>query len=271
MKRKLLFTDLDGTLLSTDKTVSLGNLRAIEEMVQKGHKFVVATGRPIQSALQISEKYGWNRDGYLISSFNGGLIYDCGAKKDIEIRSMKKEDAKYILDRAHEMGIHAHTYDKTSVVSEYDTPELDKYIKGIGMPKKVVKNIMTDLSAEPIKTVVISFEGRERLKSFSESIDAFAKGRLNYTFSNPTLLEYEDIQASKCESLIFLADYYNIDISDTIAAGDEENDLSMIEAAGIGAVMANGNPKTKEKADYVTLSDNDHDGIAEIINRFILH
>ncbi|MCR4655860.1 MAG: Cof-type HAD-IIB family hydrolase [Lachnospiraceae bacterium] len=270
MKRKLLFTDLDGTLLSTDKTVSAGNLRAIEEMVKQGHKFVVATGRPIQSALQISEKYGWNKDGYLISSFNGGLIYDCGAKKDIKIRSMKKEDAKYILDRAHEMGIHAHTYDKVSVVSEYDTPELHKYAKGIGMPEKVVGNILTDLLAEPIKTVVISYEGRNRLKDFSERIYDFAKNRLNYTFSNPTLLEYEDIRASKGESLLFLADYYHIDISDTIAAGDEENDLSMIEAAGVGAVMANGSDKAREKADYITRSDNDHDGIAEIIERFIL-
>ncbi len=270
MGKKLLFVDLDETLLSSDKSVSAGNLKAIGAMVEEGHKFVVATGRPIQSALNISRHYGWDREGYYISSFNGGLIYDCGSGKDIRVINMKKEDVKYILDRAHEAGLHAHTYDKESVVSEYDTPELAKYVKGIGMPKKIVRDIITDLSAEPIKTVVISLKGRETLLGFAESINGFTQGRLNRALSNPTLLEYADIKASKGESLKYLADFFAIPISDTIAAGDEENDLSMIEAAGIGAVMANGNPIAKEHADYITTADNNHDGIAEIIERFIL-
>ena len=53
-----------------------------------------------------------------------------------------------------------------------------------------------------------------------------------------------------------------------VAAGDEENDISMIEAAGVGVAMANATPRLKECADYITEQDNDHDGIAEVIDKF---
>ncbi len=270
MRKKLLVTDLDGTLLSADKTISEENLKAIGQMVSAGHKFAFATGRPIQSALKISERYGFNTEGFYISSFNGGLIYDCGKKKDIFIQGMKKEDAKYILDKAHEAGIHAHTYDKTSVVSQYDTRELNRYIKGINMPKKVVRDITEYLTVDPNKAIVISDEGREKLNEFRKSISSFSDGRFSYTFSNPIFLEYSNINASKGASLKYMADLFNIPIEDTLACGDEENDLSMVEAGGIGIVMANGTDYMKERADYVTKADNDHDAIAEVIRNFIL-
>ncbi|HAG70416.1 MAG TPA: Cof-type HAD-IIB family hydrolase [Lachnospiraceae bacterium] len=270
MSAKLLFTDLDGTLLSSDKTVSEDNSEAINEMVRLGHKFVIATGRPIVSALKISDRYGWNREGFYISSFNGGLIYDCGGRRAIFREGMTRADVKYILDRAHEAGIHAHTYDEASVISEYDTPEFRRYIKGINMPGIVVKDIAAYLDTDPVKAIVISYEGREKLERFRESISAFSDDRLAYTFSNPFYLEYSNIRASKGESLKYLAGFFNIPLEDTVACGDEENDLSMIEAGGTGVVMANGTAFMKEHADYITEADNDHGAIAEVIKRFII-
>ena len=55
-----------------------------------------------------------------------------------------------------------------------------------------------------------------------------------------------------------------------MSAGDQENDISMIEAAGVGCAMANAVPACKEAADYITEADCDHDGLAEIIEKFIL-
>ena len=67
-----------------------------------------------------------------------------------------------------------------------------------------------------------------------------------------------------------MADFLGIPVENTIACGDEENDCSMIEAAGLGVVMQNGTDAVKNYADYITTADNDHDGIAEVIDRFIL-
>ncbi|MCR5788603.1 MAG: Cof-type HAD-IIB family hydrolase [Lachnospiraceae bacterium] len=266
----LLATDLDGTLLSSDKSVSRRNLDAITAMVNAGHKFVIATGRPVQSALTIAARYGWDTDGYYISSFNGGLVYDCGRKQDILVHGLKIADVSFILKSAHAEGLHAHTYDKHYVVSEHDTPELARYVKGILMPGKVVPDIRDYLSVEPIKAIVISTQGRERLQAFQQKLSSFSQGRLSYTFSNPTFLEYGHIDSSKGNSVLFLADFFGIEKENIICCGDEENDLSMIESAGLGVVMANGTDFMKERAGYVTENDNDHDGIAEVIHRFIL-
>lgn len=269
--RKILFTDLDATLLSSDKTVSEGNLRAIGEMVRLGHKFVLASGRPLLSVLKIAGRYGWDAPGYYISSYNGGLVYDCGEKKDILVHSLGLEDVQFLLSEAHKAGLHAHTYDREHVVSLYDTPELNRYIKGIAMPKLVIDDLAKHFAGDPpIKAIVISYEGRERLSAFQKSVRGYTDGRLSYTFSNPNFLEYAHILSSKGASLTFLADFLGIPVENTIACGDEENDRSMIEAAGLGVVMQNGTDAVKNYADYITTADNDHDGIAEVINRFIL-
>ncbi|MCR5406711.1 MAG: Cof-type HAD-IIB family hydrolase, partial [Lachnospiraceae bacterium] len=59
MSKKILFTDLDGTLLDSNKNISPEDLEAIKELTASGHKFVISTGRPIQSAVKIAQRYGW--------------------------------------------------------------------------------------------------------------------------------------------------------------------------------------------------------------------
>ena len=56
-----------------------------------------------------------------------------------------------------------------------------------------------------------------------------------------------------------------------VACGDEENDISMVQIAGVGVAMANARKELKDAADYVTVNDNNHSGIAEVINKFILN
>ena len=67
-----------------------------------------------------------------------------------------------------------------------------------------------------------------------------------------------------------MCDYLQIPIENSVAAGDAQNDIAMLEAAHVGAVMCNAFPGIAEHGNYVTESDNNHDGVAEIIHRFIL-
>lgn len=69
--------------------------------------------------------------------------------------------------------------------------------------------------------------------------------------------------------MINLCNELNVHVKNSVAAGDEENDISMIKAAAVGVCMANGSPVVKECADYITENDNNNDGVAEIIERFI--
>jgi hydroxymethylpyrimidine pyrophosphatase-like HAD family hydrolase len=67
-----------------------------------------------------------------------------------------------------------------------------------------------------------------------------------------------------------MADFYKVPVADTIAVGDEENDCPMIEAAGVGVAMSNASQVAKDIADYVTANDNNHSGITEVIEKFVL-
>ena len=270
MDTKILFTDLDGTLLDSDKNISEGNLRAISKMISLGHKFVIATGRPIQSAIQISRRYGWTGNGYYIASYNGGLIYDCSEDRALVRFPVRMEYVRHILDEAHAAGIHAHTYDDVNVVSEKDTPELRAYCKGIMVPPVVVDDVTAYLKSEPIKVIAISRGSHAALDAFRDRLAPYCAGKLTTVFSNPMLLEFENPSSTKGQAVSYMCSRFNIPVSDSIAAGDEENDISMIDAAGIGVAMKNATEEVKATADYVTERDNDHDGIEEIINKFIL-
>lgn len=271
MSTKILFTDLDGTLLDSSKNISRNNLQAIDNMIRQGHKFVISTGRPIQSAIQISRKYGWTGKGYYISSYNGGLIYDCYEDKTLVRFPIKREYVRHILDEAHAAGIHAHTYDDINVVSEKDTPELNAYCKGIMVPPVVVDDAVAYLKADPIKVITISRESHAVLDGFRARLAPFCEGKLIMVFSNPMLLEFENPKATKGMAVDYMCDHFNIPVKNSVAAGDEENDITMIKAAGVGVAMKNATEKVRAIADYVTQNDNDHDGIKEIIDKFILN
>ena len=271
MDTRILFTDLDGTLLDSQKNISQGNLEAIRDMTDKGHKFVIATGRPIQSAILIARRYGWTGDGYYISSYNGGLIYDCGMDEAIIKHPVPRRYVRYILDEAYKAGLHAHTYDDINVVSERDTPELRQYTKAIMVPPVIVPDAVSYLKDDPIKVIVISHASHEVLDSFREHMLPWCEDKLSTVFSSPILLEFAHPLATKGLAVKFLCDHFNIPIEASVAAGDEENDITMIEAAGTGVVMCNGTDITKAAADHITENDNDHDGIAEIIYKFILN
>jgi hypothetical protein len=134
----------------------------------------------------------------------------------------------------------------------------------------VVKDATAYLKEDPIKVIVISHESRDKLNEFREHMSAWCEGRVAMVFSSSILLEFANPAATKGMSVKFMCDHFNIPIENSVAAGDEENDISMIEAAGTGVAMCNGTDITKAAADYVTLNDNNHNGITEIINRFIL-
>lgn len=277
---KILFSDLDGTLLTDDKTVSDADLCAIQKMIAAGHKFVMTTGRPLASVKILAERLGFLKPGFILVSFNGGLIYDCGSASPILSRQISVDDAKFIMDEAHRNNMHAHTYSGDLVVSEYETEQLKTYCRQMVMDYVVVNDIreyfrdsspINVVVKPPIKVNVITPRDHLSLLDFRTEMRKTTEGKLFDVFSKPEMLEFSDLKTNKGEAVRFMAEYYGVNISDTIAVGDEENDLPMIEAAGVGVAMKNGSDVVKSCADYVTVCDNNHSAISEVIEKFVLN
>ena len=275
---KILFTDLDGTLLDDNKDISAEDMSAVRKMIAAGHKFVMTTGRPLTSVKKLASRYGFLEAGFYLVSFNGGLIYDCESQEAILTRYIPVEEVKAIMDAAHACGMHAHTYSGDLVVSEYETEQLKTYCRLMQMDYVVVKDIreyygqfINVVVKPPIKVNIITPFDHSSLESFRAEMRKTTAGKLFDVFSKPEMLEFSHMKSNKGDAVRFMADFYKVPMADTIAVGDEENDCPMIEAAGVGVAMANASPVVRNVADYVTERDNNHSGIAEVIEKFVFN
>lgn len=262
-----------------DKSINDCDMQAIQKMIAAGHKFIMTTGRPLTSVKQLAEKYGFLKSGFYLVTFNGGLIYDCGKAKPILTRRISVDDVKFIMDEAHAAGMHSHTYAGDLVVSEYETDQLKAYCASMKMDYVVVRDIREYFNGvnqpinvvvkPPIKVNVITPFEHSGLEDFRTQMRKTTEGKLFDVFSKPEMLEFSHMLTNKGEAVRFMAEFYHEPIENTIAVGDEENDSPMIKAAGIGVAMANGSDAVKSCADYITTRDNNHGGIAEVIEKFI--
>ncbi|MCR5687821.1 MAG: Cof-type HAD-IIB family hydrolase [Lachnospiraceae bacterium] len=271
MRTKILFADLDGTLLDDKKNVSGRDLESINEMLAMGHRFVIATGRPLYSAKVVARELGLYRGGIFLACSNGGIIYDCSREEKISETVLDTDTVRIMFEAALSEDLSVHTYTDDNVVSVKKTREIEVYTAAIKMPFRMLERIPEDLPGPPPKLIVMSIKDSSRhiLEDFEERHRHIADGRTQSVFSNDYLLEYLPLGVSKGNAVRKLCGLLDVPIEDSVAAGDEANDIPMLEAAGIGAVMRNGTDEAKSHADYVTERTNNESGISEIIEKFI--
>lgn len=275
LSTKILFTDLDDTLLDTEKKISEKTRNKIIEMLSKGNHFVLASGRSINSILDVLESLDIKREGLAgkiyITAYNGAVIYDCADNSVIEQYDVPMEAAQAIFDMAVRRGIHIQTYTDTHIVSCAEDREIAFYREAIKQPYKIGTNLELELEHAPFKLLAIDIDDRLRLEELRKEVEAsdIAKD-VTCAFSNSRYLEFYNKKAGKGNALKNLCSAIHVHIRNSVAAGDEENDITMLEAAAVGVCMANGKPAVKERADFVTERDNDHDGIVEIIDKYVV-
>lgn len=266
-RKNLLFTDMDGTLLRNDSTVSPAMKDALDRMTQAGHKLILSSGRPLPSILEVRREAGLEFPNMLIIANNGALVYDCDQKKALLEYRVGGADAAYIVEKAKKAGIHIHGYTASKIVCYGKNAEIEYYTRRIHLPLKCVDDLASALSEGSYKLQLIHLTDRTVLERFRENLLAGSDlgERLQFIFSNDKYLEILPREAGKGNALSFVTDTLSVLRTHTYAAGDEENDISMIEAAHIGIAMANATETVKQHADIITQRSNQEDGLLEII------
>lgn len=269
-KGKILFTDLDGTLLSEDQSVSEENQNAIKRALSEEKWIAAATGRPLESGIRQMERLGLTAPGCYMIAFNGSVLYDCYQKKILSENTIPLLLVKTLIQKAGQAKLYIQTYDKTHILAKEHTKELDFYAGKTGMPYRIAPDLENFLQEEPYKALLISLENRKTLEDFQKENEVWTKQSFNCFFSCNEYLEYCPKGVSKGDALLRLCSILGIMPSCAVAVGDECNDISMLKAAGIGAAVKNAVQKVKEAADYVTKQDHNHNAVAEVIERFLL-
>ena len=271
MDKKILFLDLDGTLLNDKKEITEENLAAIEKAIDAGHKVVVTTGRPKGGIAAQIKALHMDRPGCYAIAANGATIYNTYTEEMIYENGVPREFLRYAFDEAYKFEVFPQTYTRDAVLAEKDTPELQYYCNLVKMPYEITENVSNALSYDPIKMLFIHLDDRSKLEAFRAHVEPWYQERqLEVFFSCDRHLEFLPQGVNKGAAVRFLSNYLGIPYENTLAAGDAENDISMLQAVATPCVMKNARPEMYPYGKYITERDNNHSGVAEIIEKFML-
>ena len=194
------------------------------------------------------------------------LIYD--AFENIAELSKTNSFAKEVIETSRKKGFHLNLYNDDVLIVEDDNKKfMEDYTKGRHTTYKVV-NSFDEVKLNVVsKLLAIVYDEDELLKLQEEMKEQF-KGRLTIVRSHKYYLEFTDPKATKGEALKFLSNYWGIKKEEIMASGDQDNDLDMLQNAGIKIAMGNASPKLKEIADFICPTINE-DGLSFAIEKYI--
>lgn len=274
MSIKLIALDLDGTTLNSAKRISKRTRQALEAAAGKGVHIVVATGRPF--AALPKDVFDIHAIRYMLTS-NGAAITDlekneifyenCLSPGTVEAAVTMLKDTDYILE--------GFIGGKAYIEKEYYD-----YVKRTGKSFRDVNYILETRNPvenlcgfllehrEHVENINVNFEDVSCKPALRELLLTLPDATITTSFKNN--MEIGGPTTSKAEALRQLGRLLGIHKDEMLAAGDSPNDMAMLREAGIAVVMGNGEEEVKAIADYIT-SDNDHDGVGEAVEKFVLN
>lgn len=257
----LICTDLDGTLLREDKTVSRENREAIEYFKSEGGYFTFITGRVPCISGSVVEKV---RPNAPFGCTNGGGVFDPVKGEYVYMKTVPetvREIVEEVEKQLPQVGFQYDMADTIYFCRENDTMADFRANTGI---EHICRDYRT--ISGPIAKIIFGTKDdavMDRLISLVNSHPRMAE--VNGIRSEHDLYDLVPKGADKGLAITELAKHLGIDIKRTIAVGDYLNDIPMLEKAGVGIAVANALPEVKAAADYVTVSNEEH-AIAKIIS-----
>lgn len=265
---KLVTIDLDGTLFDDNKVISKENKEAIKKAKELGVNIVIATGRPLKGVMPVLEELGLIDITDYAIIYNGAKIFNTKTKELIFSSSINGLDVKDLYHEALRLKAHYHAFLINEELITMDHNPYTDYEAKINHIEDHLCDFDTIADDELfLKSMIV--DNKENIDNVIKNINPIYKEKYSMVRSSDIFLEFLNKNTNKGNALIALAKYLNIDIKDTMAIGDQNNDYSMIMASGIGVCMANGEKEIKDIADFITL-DNLSSGVAYALNKFII-
>ncbi|PRR84389.1 HAD family hydrolase [Clostridium vincentii] len=269
---KLIVSDLDETLLNDEHKVGRRNIEAIKKASELGVKFVAATGRgysAIESVLKELDLDDKEKE-YTIS-FNGCALTENLNSKMLSFNGLPfdKADELFKFGLTKDVCIHVYT---AEIVYVYNLNEDEK------SRFTYQKNALTELKKAsieflrntPIAKVIYQNVDVPYLKSFEDEMKPMTDDTVSLSYSSNRYMELNKIGVNKGNTMLALAESLGIEQEETIAVGDNYNDMSMLLVAGLSVAAGNAVQDIKDICGYTCENDNNEGVLAEVIEKFIL-
>ena len=265
---KLIALDLDGTLLTTDKRLTDRTKATLKAARDRGIKVVLTTGRPLKAMDFFLHELGTDgqEDEYTIT-FNGGLVQkNTGEILDKTVFSY--DDVARLYEETEKLSLPLYAISEGTVY-QLQSDQESLYAK-LNPTLTFVSVDFEDLSSQMTYNKCVTAFDQEPLDAAIQKISPELFDQYEIFKSREMLLEWSPKNVHKATGLAKLIRHLGIDQSQVMACGDEANDLSMIEWAGLGVAMQNAVPEVKAVANVVTPMTNDEEAVAWAIEEYVL-
>lgn len=271
MTPKLILIDLDGTLLTHEKTLSPGNRAALERAARAGAEIVIATGRIYQAIPEELRALPFLRYFILM---NGAKVWDRKEDRVLYQAEIPLATAERIFDDVKPLRVTVDCYQNDrGLMDRYYLDHLEEYIhdpQSIRLVRRTRLACDDFLGAvraggptvQKVQCFFADVGERPQIKSWLQQ----RYPDLVFSLSMPENMEINAPTATKGAALLALCGVIGIPVECSAAFGDATNDLDMLRTAGVGVAMANASPEAKAAADRLTLEDNQHDGVGHTLD-----
>lgn len=260
---RLIAIDLDGTLLRDDKTIAPRVRASIVEATRRGVHVVLASARPPRTTRAFHAELGLTTPQV---NYNGALIWDAVSPRVIEHGPLSARVAQQLILRARhafsDVLVHCEIMDRwhtDRVDDRYQTESAKLF------PPDVIAPLASFASLDVTK---LMFQGEPSQMDALAPILA-SENEATCVRTDPDLLQYMRSGIDKGTGLRRVCDLLGVSLKDVLAIGDNENDIPMLRAAGVGVAMGHARDGVRRAARQV-VGTNETDGVAEAIERFAL-
>lgn len=263
MTIKLIATDMDDTLLNSQVEVSPRNRAAIKAAQEQGIIVMLATGRMYISAQAFAKRLGLDVP---LVTYNGGLVKGSISEKVYFEKKLQLTTAVDVLSYARQQGYYLQEYvDDKLYIYEHNAFSA-KYAAIAKIEATAIGEALYHPTQAPNKLLIMT-TAEEFQAAWQDLVEHFA-GRVDLTSSKDNFLEVMEPGVNKWAAVKAVGELYNIKPEEIMCCGDSNNDILMVQNAGIGVAVANAKPQVKEVAKIIT-ADNNADGVALAIEQIL--
>ncbi len=263
---QLIVSDIDGTLLNSDHNLSERSIKALRAAHAQGVKIALATGKAAMAGKTIIEQVGIPMYGIYVQ----GLLLMNEDGRVFGQQSLHPDIARQVITYADERGFAIIAYGSDRLYARSITPQVRDYtVPYHEMLPEAVGALQNILWNTAIHKLSIIGEARA-ITGLRWQLNAQLNGKVRLMQAGlPEMLEVLPTGGGKGAALKTLLKELSIKPEHVLAIGDAENDIEMIQMAGVGVAVGNADDKTKAAAKHIVAS-NDLDGFAEAVERFVL-
>lgn len=267
---KMIALDIDGTLLNSDKKITPQNKQAIQKAKEQGIKIVLCTGRPLMGIHHLLEELDLLNEGDFSITYNGGLIQKNNTGEVLSQKTLSTEQVQELHDLSLSLNVPMNMIDLEYVYEPtYPVGKESLYPTLMTTSLPFIRREVKEFDTNHMFNKVVFCTNPEELDEAILNIPPFVRQRYSMMKSRPLLFEIMHPEVNKGKGIDTLCRLLGITKSEVMACGDEENDLAMLQYAGVAVVMENGTDEVKKHASFVTKSNDEH-GVAHAIEMLAL-